>query len=76
MKRAFLAGAALLSAGALITVFSAANAVPSSKLGRSSSSIGPNELKPSSCSAITLSVTTIGTSGTNSADLLLGSAAA
>jgi hypothetical protein len=46
MKRALLAGTAVLSAGVLITAFGAANAVPSSKLGRSSSSIGPNELKP------------------------------
>ena len=54
----------------------ATNTLPASKAGRSQTSIGADTLKPSSCSAITLTNLVTGISGTASADLLLATAAA
>ena len=64
--------------GALVLALTAANAVPATRLGRTIQTITANTLKPSSCSAITLSTTVTGTgtfSGTAAANLVLGSAA-
>jgi Ca2+-binding RTX toxin-like protein len=54
----------------------AGNAIGTSRLARSQTSIGANALKPTSCSAITLSTVVAGASGTSGADLLLGGSAA
>ena len=55
-------------------VATAANTVPASNLGSSSTAITANTLKPAACNGITLTNLVIGNTGTAGADLLLGSA--
>jgi len=55
-------------------VATAANTVPASNLGSSSTAITANTLKPAACNGITLTNIVIGNTGTAGADLLLGSA--
>jgi Ca2+-binding RTX toxin-like protein len=55
-------------------VATAANTVPASNLGSSSTAITADTLKPAACSGITLANVVIGNNGTAGADLLLGSA--
>lgn len=54
----------------------AGNAVPGSKVTRYTTAVTVNTLKPVTCAGITLTTVVAGTTGTNGADLLLGSAAA
>ena len=71
MKRALFVAAvlALLSA---IPAFTAGIPVPATHLSQSSFSIGPEELKPSDCNAITLDTINIGNAGGAGNDLVLG----
>ena len=55
-------------------VATAANTVPASNLGSSSTAITADTLKPAACNGITLTNLVIGNTGTAGADLLLGSA--
>ncbi len=54
----------------------AANAIPGSRSGKYVTPITADTLKPSSCSAITLTTIVVGNTGTAGNDLELGSAAA
>jgi Ca2+-binding RTX toxin-like protein len=54
----------------------AANTIPGSQSGKYVTAITADTLKPSSCSAITLTTLVIGNTGTSGNDLELGSAAA
>lgn len=69
---------ACLLTGALTgpNVFAAGNTVPATKASRSVVAITANTLKPSNCSAITLTTVVSGVNGTSGADLLLGTAGA
>jgi Ca2+-binding RTX toxin-like protein len=58
----------------IAVVATAANTVPASNVGSSSTAITANTLKPAACNAITLTNVVIGNTGTAGADLLLGSA--
>ena len=58
----------------IAVVATAANTVPASKLGSSSTAITANTLKPAACNGITLTNLVIGNNGTAANDLLLGSA--
>ena len=58
----------------IAVVATAANTVPASNLGSSSTAITANTLKPAACNGITLANVVIGNTGTAGADLLLGSA--
>lgn len=62
---------------ALVTIsaLAAANSVPATKAGRSSSTIGVNNLKPPQCAALNLTAIVVGTDGTGANELVLGSAA-
>jgi Ca2+-binding RTX toxin-like protein len=55
-------------------VATAANTVPASNVGSSSTPITANTLKPAACNGITLTNLVIGNNGTAAADLVLGSA--
>jgi Ca2+-binding RTX toxin-like protein len=68
--------AALVAVGAARFVVSAANAVPDSNASRTVVAITANDLKPASCSAISLTRVTVGVTGTSSSELLLGTAGA
>jgi Ca2+-binding RTX toxin-like protein len=72
--------AALLTATLLLastqTVLSATNGVPASKATTSVRPIGANDLKPPQCASLTLTTLVIGPTGTNGADLQLGTPAA
>ena len=57
-------------------VATAANTVPGSNIGSSSAAITANTLKPAACNGVTLTSIVIGNSGTNAAELILGSAGA
>ena len=57
-------------------VATAANTVPASNLGSSSTAITANTLKPAACNGITLTSVIIGNNGDAANNLLLGSAAA
>jgi Ca2+-binding RTX toxin-like protein len=57
-------------------VATAANTVPASNVGSSSTAITANTLKPAACNGITLTNLVIGNNGTNAAELILGSAGA
>ncbi len=69
-----LVAAAVVALVATAVALSAPNAVSSSRAGRITQPVGPNDLGPAACAGITLTTLVIGTTGTNSADLLLGSA--
>ena len=58
----------------IAVVATAANTVPASNLGSSSTAITANTLKPAACNGIVLTNLVIGNNGTAGADLLLGSA--
>ena len=61
----------------LISALAATNTVPASKAGRTNSAIAVDNLKPQpDCNGITVTVLTVGVTGTNSADLLVGTAGA
>jgi len=66
----------LVSAGA-VTAVTASGAVPTSRAGASTSSIGGNDLKPTDCAALTLAGAAVrgsgSFSGTSANELLLGS---
>ena len=55
-------------------VATAANTVPASNVGSSSTAITANTLKPAACNGITLTNLVIGNNGTAANDLVLGSA--
>jgi Ca2+-binding RTX toxin-like protein len=59
-----------------LAALGAGNTIPATMTGRSQATITANTLKPSACSAITLSTLKIGVSGTSSAELLLATAGA
>ena len=58
----------------IAVVATAANTVPASNVGSSSTGITANTLKPAACNGITLTNLVIGNNGTAANDLLLGSA--
>lgn len=61
----------------LISALAATNTVPGSKAGLSQSAITVDQLKPMpDCNGITVTVLTVGVTGTNSADLLIGTSGA
>jgi Ca2+-binding RTX toxin-like protein len=68
-----VAGLLLLSVGAALTD---ANSVTASAAGRNVTTINANVLKPSTCSALTLTTTVAGVTGTAGNDLLLGGSGA
>jgi hypothetical protein len=60
-----------------VVVFTtAANTVPASRLGRTSTPITANTLKPAACNGITLTALVIGNTGGAAAELILGGAGA
>jgi Ca2+-binding RTX toxin-like protein len=70
-----LAGAAC--GAVLVSALAAANTVPASKAGRRTSAITVDSLKPlPACAGITVTVLVTGGNGGNTADLVLGTAAA
>jgi Ca2+-binding RTX toxin-like protein len=74
---ALLAAAALLASLPAGTAFSAANTVPGTKIWKSTPvAITADTLKPSACSAITLTTIVQGVTGTSGNDLLLATSAA
>jgi Ca2+-binding RTX toxin-like protein len=76
VRRARIAvGGLLLVCLGLAPAFTAANAVPASRADASAQSITANALKPSACSALALTTVVVG-SGSNPAELVLGSGAA
>lgn len=66
-----LTGLAILI-GCIALGLAGANAVPATHADDSSRATGANELKPSACSALTLTTTVTGTMGTAGNDLLIG----
>ena len=61
----------------LVSVLTATNTVPASKAGLVQSAISVDNKKPQpDCNGVVVSVLTLGASGTNSDDLLVGTAAA
>jgi Ca2+-binding RTX toxin-like protein len=68
-----LLASALLLIVVIAPALTASNPVPQTYLGRSTSSITANTLKPASCAGITLSTVALG-SGDNNANLVLGTA--
>jgi Ca2+-binding RTX toxin-like protein len=62
----------LLVLATLVWGLAAANTVPASRAGESVRTIGPNDLKPSTCSGITLTATVVGSTGTGASELLIG----
>lgn len=75
LRLGVLAPVAFLVVGSL-TALTASNSVPASRAGVDVRTIGPNDLKPANCAALTLNalVTGSGTvSGTNAAELILAS---
>ena len=68
--------ASALALAAADSARTAPNTVGGSRAGRIVQSIGANDLKPSSCSGITLTTLVSGVTGTANADLLLGTSAA
>jgi Ca2+-binding RTX toxin-like protein len=75
MTRVVLASALLLCLLPVSSAPAAGNSVSSPRLGRAQSAIGPNTLKPSSCSALTLTTLVTGVTGTANNDLQLGGSA-
>lgn len=79
MRVARLARLVLVAGGiALVTIsaLAATNSVPATKAGRATSAIGVNDLKPPECAALILTAITVGVTGTNANELVLGGAAA
>jgi Ca2+-binding RTX toxin-like protein len=77
VTRSFLLLALVVAAAAVGltgTALGSSNTVPGTKVTRFVTAITANTLKPSSCSAITLTKVVAGVTGTAGADLLLGSA--
>lgn len=70
------AAAAALSLVAAGSAVPNSNTVPSTLATRFVTAIGPDDLKPAACSALTLTSLVIGTTGTNGNDLLLGGSGA
>ena len=60
----------------IAVVATAANTVPASNVGSSSTAITANTLKPAACNGITLTALVIGNTGGAASELILGSAAA
>jgi Ca2+-binding RTX toxin-like protein len=60
----------------IAVVATAANTVPASNVGSSSTAITANTLKPAACNGITLTALVIGNTGGAANELILGSAAA
>ena len=61
----------------LLTALAATNTVPATNLGRRTSPITANDLKPAACAALNLTAVVTGSgtfNGGNSSDLILGSA--
>jgi Ca2+-binding RTX toxin-like protein len=76
VRRARIAvGAVLLVGLGLAPAFTAANAVPASRVDSVAQSITANTLKPSACAALALTAVVLG-NGSNPSGLVLGSAAA
>ena len=76
--RITFAALGVLAAANIIAAFTAANAVPATRLGSVTSSIGAAELKPSQCSGVAVTTTIGGTgtfSGGSGSELILGSTA-
>ena len=76
MRRARVAvGALLLACLGLAPAFTAANAVPASRVDATARSISANTLKPSACAALALTAVA-SVNGGNPAELVLGTGAA
>ena len=78
IRIALVLGAVVLVGGNFLAAFTAANAVPATRVGEATDTITALKLRPSGCSsvAVTALVTGSGTfTGTTAAELLLGSAA-
>lgn len=75
MTRALLVPALLLGILPVISALAASNSVSSARLGRAQTAISPDDLKPSSCSALTLTTLVSGVTGTANSDLQLGGSA-
>jgi Ca2+-binding RTX toxin-like protein len=76
VRRARIAvGGVLLVGLGLAPAFTAANAVPSSRVDASTQSITANTLKPPACAALTLTAVA-SVNGANPAELVLGTGAA
>ena len=69
----------LLVVVSIISADTASNSVPPTRLGQVDRAIGPNDLKPTACAALTLTRVVVGGAGTlngnNAAELLVGSPA-
>ena len=75
-KLALAAGGVVLLGGNLLSAFTAASAVPSTRAGEATDTITVSQLRPSACSALTLTALVNGSgtfSGSGAAELLLGS---
>src|SRR4051812_37697235 len=59
----------------LVSAFTAANTVPTSRVGNPTESATAEKLKPSSCSGITLTTIIVGLTGGAGNDLVLGTSA-
>jgi Ca2+-binding RTX toxin-like protein len=77
MLRLLLAGGAVLVLAALGSVFTAANAVPTTYANVQTFAINANALKPAACAALNLTaIVRSPAAGTAAAELILGRAAA
>ena len=74
MRSSAVLATCLLACLAAGSAWSAPNTVPGSRITRFVAPITTNTLKPAACSAIALTVVVAGVTGTNAADLLLGTA--
>lgn len=76
LRLVLFAAMGLLVAVSIISADTASNSVPPTRLGRVDRAIGPNDLKPAACAALTLTrllVASVGvSSGNNSAELIVG----
>ncbi len=69
--------AGLLALVSVLSVDTASNSVPPTRLGQDTRAIGPNDLKPAACAGIVVTNMMIGTgsailNGTSAANLLIG----
>ena len=77
LARPGLLALSLAVAAALVVALTAANTVPATNVGRSTSPITPNDLKPAACAGISVTVIVVGSgtfTGGAASELILGSA--
>lgn len=78
LRLVLFAAMGLLVVVSIISADTASNSVPPTRLGQADRAIGPNDLKPTACAALTLTRLVVGGAGTvsgnNSAELIVGSA--